>query len=102
MPALYKAICALTPIFQGDSTLGTVEAPTLNRYLDGPKPGGAIYPWGNRGTNDTNPYNTREIPNTGITRQYHWNVTNTTMSPDGVLTPMVRARKISECPHAER
>jgi FtsP/CotA-like multicopper oxidase with cupredoxin domain len=89
MPSPYKLLCALTPALPGGSTLGTYDSATLDRYLDGPKPGGGIWPWGDRSCNDTNPYNPREIPNTGVTRHYHWTVTNTTMAPDGVLTPML-------------
>jgi len=89
MPSPYKLLCGLTPALSGLSTLGTNESATLDRYLDGPKPGGSVWPWGDRSTTNTNPYNPREIPNTGITRQYHWTVTNTTMQPDGVVTPML-------------
>lgn len=93
MPSPYKLLCTLTPLLAGDSSFGTLDNPTLERYLDGPKPGGSIWPWGDRSTNDTNPYNPREIPNTGITRHYDWTITNTTMSPDGVVTPMVSKRR---------
>ena len=89
MPSPYRLLCALTPALSGDSTLGTLDSATLDRYLDGPKPGVSVWPWGDRSTTNTNPYNPREIPNTGITRQYHWTVTNTTMQPDGVVTPML-------------
>lgn len=52
-------------------------------------PHGSDRPWGRRLANDTNPYNLTNVPNTGVTRYYNWVVTNETMSPDGVLTPML-------------
>jgi FtsP/CotA-like multicopper oxidase with cupredoxin domain len=89
MPSPYRLLCGLIHAFPGDSKLGTDDSPELNRFVDGPKPGGGVYPWGDRSTSNTNPYKPGEIPNTGITRQYDWTVTNTTMSPDGVETVML-------------
>lgn len=96
MPPYYKLLCALTPVLSGDSTLGTINSTELDRFLDGPKPGGSIWPWGSRDANNTNPYDPKAIPNTGITRQYDWHITNTTMAPDGVKTPMVSMHSLSD------
>lgn len=73
----------------GASTFGTYHHPTLPPFIDGPKPGGSRWPWGNRKCNDTNPYNPSDIPNTGMTRQYDWTITNTTLAPDGVELPLL-------------
>lgn len=46
-------------------------------------------PWGLRQQNDTNPYNEKNVPNTGMTRYYEWVITNQTMAPDGVELPLL-------------
>ncbi|KAK5137833.1 hypothetical protein LTR08_006601 [Meristemomyces frigidus] len=68
----------------GGSSLGTLQAPTLAKFIDGPHPGGSAFPWGSRQADDCNPYNVNDIPNTGMTRSYQWTVTNQTLAPDGV------------------
>lgn len=50
-------------------------------------PGG--YPWGGRTAGNCNPYNTTQTPNTGMTRQYHWTVTDTVLAPDGVTQTLI-------------
>lgn len=82
-------LCALTP-FPGASTFGTYGHPPLPPFIDGPKPGGSHWPWGGRTCNNTNPYQPSQIPNTGMTRQYDWTITNTTLAPDGVELSLVR------------
>ncbi|KAL9080547.1 MAG: hypothetical protein Q9157_000689 [Trypethelium eluteriae] len=64
----------------GSSYLGTLGAPTLPQWLDGPMPQG--FPWGNRTAGGTNPYD--DFPDTGVTRYYNWEISNQTISPDGV------------------
>jgi FtsP/CotA-like multicopper oxidase with cupredoxin domain len=85
-----ELLCALTPApFPGASTFGTYNHPTLPRFINGPKPGNSYWPWGNRNCSNTNPYQPNDIPNTGMTRHYDWTITNTTLSPDGVTTPVL-------------
>ncbi|TKA33408.1 hypothetical protein B0A54_14105 [Friedmanniomyces endolithicus] len=59
--------------------------------MDGPHPGGAPTPWGDRNADNCNPYDINAIPNTGVTRYYDWTVTNMTMAPDGVELAMLVA-----------
>ncbi|KAI7388268.1 laccase-like multicopper oxidase [Hortaea werneckii] len=73
----------------GLSHLGKLDAPRLPHFIDGPHPGGSPRPWGNRDAKNCNPYDVNSIPNTGVTRQYDWTVTNTTLSPDGVELPLL-------------
>ncbi|OQO13561.1 hypothetical protein B0A48_01790 [Cryoendolithus antarcticus] len=71
----------------GASTLGTLNHLPLPPFINGPKPGGSPFPWGGRTCENTNPYQSKDIPYTGMTRYYDWTVTNTTLAPDGVMTP---------------
>nr|OQO21789.1 hypothetical protein B0A51_09591 [Rachicladosporium sp. CCFEE 5018] len=71
----------------GASTWGTLNQPPLPPFINGPKPGGSPFPWGGRTCENTNPYQSKDIPYTGMTRYYDWTVTNTTLAPDGVMTP---------------
>ncbi|KAI7717496.1 laccase-like multicopper oxidase, partial [Hortaea werneckii] len=73
----------------GLSHLGKLDAPRLPHFIDGPHPGGSPRPWGNRDAKNCNPYDVNAIPNTGVTRQYDWTVTNTTLAPDGVELPLL-------------
>ncbi|KAK3615433.1 hypothetical protein LTR56_026587 [Elasticomyces elasticus] len=73
----------------GGSPLGTLNAPTYPKFLNGPHPGGSPTPWGDRDAFNCNPYDLNAIPNTGVTRHYSWTVTNTTMAPDGVELAML-------------
>ncbi|KAK0291124.1 hypothetical protein LTR35_001845 [Friedmanniomyces endolithicus] len=77
--------------FTGGSQLGTFNAPTYPKFMDGPHPGGAPTPWGDRNADNCNPYDINAIPNTGVTRYYDWTVTNMTMAPDGVELAMLVA-----------
>ncbi|KAK6390354.1 hypothetical protein LTR65_005729 [Meristemomyces frigidus] len=73
------------------SKLGTADAPKLAKFIDGPHPGGSAFPWGDKTANNTNPYEVKNVPFTGVTRYYAWTVTNTTLAPDGVELPMLVA-----------
>ncbi|KAI7053370.1 hypothetical protein KC352_g45193, partial [Hortaea werneckii] len=73
----------------GLSHLGKLDAPRLPHFIDGPHPGGSPRPWGDRDAKNCNPYDVNSIPNTGVTRQYDWTVTNTTLAPDGVELPLL-------------
>jgi hypothetical protein len=57
----------------GDSVLGTKDAPKYPPYLDGYKDGGKT------------PKDTKDVPNTGVTRKYKFVVSYKDISPDGVL-----------------
>lgn len=67
----------------GNSVLGTMNAPKLPRWLNGPMPQG--FPWGSRTAQNTNPYT--DPPNTGVTRPYTFHITEQTIMPDGVEKP---------------
>ncbi|KAG9716914.1 laccase-like multicopper oxidase, partial [Aureobasidium melanogenum] len=71
----------------GLSPWGMLDHPGFGPWVDGPMPQGC--PWGLRQQNDTNPYNEKNVPNTGMTRYYEWTVTNQTMAPDGVELPLL-------------
>ncbi|KAK3676263.1 hypothetical protein LTR78_004013 [Recurvomyces mirabilis] len=75
----------------GQSDLGSLNAPRLSPFIDGPHPNGSPFPWGDRNASNCNPYDPSAIPNTGVTRHYQWTVTNTTLAPDGVQLPMLVA-----------
>ncbi|KAG9253633.1 multicopper oxidase-domain-containing protein [Emericellopsis atlantica] len=63
----------------GHSVLGTLDAPTLPKYLSGaPMPNGA--PWSNM-TAKTNYYHDK--PNTGVIRRYEFTVSRGVIAPDG-------------------
>lgn len=67
----------------GKSILGTLRAPQLPDFLSGngePLPQGK--PWGSRTALNTDPYT--NPPDTGITRNYVFNVTKQDIWPDGV------------------
>lgn len=68
----------------GNSKLGTGQAPKLPHFLGGgPMPQGK--PWGGRTAKYTNYY--KDIPNTGVTRRYDFTVSEQDVSPDGVTRP---------------
>jgi FtsP/CotA-like multicopper oxidase with cupredoxin domain len=70
----------------GNSTLGTLSAPTLPSFLpNNPLPGG--YPLGSDSVTNTNPY--KNSPNTGVTRYYTFNISRGTLSPDGYQKQMI-------------
>ena len=61
----------------GHSKLGTHDAPKLPHYI-----GGGNKPWGGRTAKHTDYY--KDIPNTGVTRQYDFTITEQEIAPDGV------------------
>ena len=64
----------------GVSILGTLEAPSLPKFLtDNPMSDG--YPWGKDTVRNTNPYH--NSPATGKTRKYDFTLKRATMAPDG-------------------
>ncbi|KAK4570010.1 hypothetical protein LTR86_002980 [Recurvomyces mirabilis] len=65
----------------GNSPLGTFDAPRLPPWLSGPFEGGQS-PWGGRDPYNTNPYDSP--PETGVTRKYQFNIAEGTIAPDGV------------------
>ncbi|KAI9656091.1 MAG: hypothetical protein M1829_000446 [Trizodia sp. TS-e1964] len=75
----------------GMSPLGTKNSPQLGHFLN---PDGSPAeksdkdcPWGDRTVKRSNP--SRDIPETGITREYNFNVQYATFSPNGVQRPMI-------------
>lgn len=67
----------------GDSCLGTFDAPVLPPWLNTsgePMPQGR--PWGGRTAQNTNPYTSP--PETGLTRHYDFTLSEMTVAPDGV------------------
>lgn len=65
----------------GNSKLGTFDAPKLPRFLEGT----AIsqgFPWGGRTAQNTDYYH--DTPNTGVTVHYDFTVSTMTIAPDGV------------------
>ncbi|RMZ88167.1 hypothetical protein DV736_g4611, partial [Chaetothyriales sp. CBS 134916] len=60
----------------GDSPLGTEQAPTYPKYL-GPRPS-----WGDRTASGTNPY--KSCPHSGVVRSYNFVISRGTIAPDGV------------------
>jgi FtsP/CotA-like multicopper oxidase with cupredoxin domain len=66
-------------------TLGAKHYPTFRS--DTPLVGG--YPWGKRTAQGSNPYT--DTPNTGVTRQYDFTVSQMELAPDGVKKQMVVA-----------
>jgi FtsP/CotA-like multicopper oxidase with cupredoxin domain len=65
------------------SSLGTLQAPELPQWMNGPTSDGK--PWGARTAKGTNAYD--DYPDTGVTRYYTWEISNQTLSPDGIVTP---------------
>ncbi|PCG96276.1 Multicopper oxidase, type 2 [Penicillium occitanis (nom. inval.)] len=64
-------------VTNGNSVLGTLDAPRLPKFLtDNPLPHG--YPWAHR----TSPKN--DVPNTGVFRHYNFDITEGWMMADGV------------------
>lgn len=90
MKALVQSCIDLCSSVVG-SSLAYTYAPTLSRFIEGPHPSGAPFPWGDRNATNCNPYIVDNVPNTGVTRYYAWTVTNTTLAPDGVELPMLVA-----------
>ena len=66
----------------GNSKLGLLNAPRLPPWLSGPLANG-VSPWGSRTAGNTNPYT--NPPNTGVTRNYNFVITEQTCQPDGVV-----------------
>lgn len=73
----------------GLSDLGLLTTPTLPAFINGPILQNSGWPWGYRNVSNTDPYDESQIPYTGMTRYYSWTITNTTLAPDGVKTPVV-------------
>ncbi|GAM85433.1 hypothetical protein ANO11243_034400 [Dothideomycetidae sp. 11243] len=69
----------------GASNWGTLLAPLLSQFINGPLQNG--WPWGTRTANNTNYYVETDIPNTGVTRFYNFVISNQTIAPDGVQIP---------------
>ncbi|KAI9734864.1 MAG: hypothetical protein M1834_001944 [Cirrosporium novae-zelandiae] len=65
----------------GNSLLGTLQAPKLPHYLDGPMVSGL--PWGLATTKNTDPYT--QPPITGVIRSYTFNISRGMIAPDGYL-----------------
>lgn len=68
----------------GQSPLGSFDAPKLPPFLTTggtPLPHG--FPWGQATANNTNYYT--EVPNTGVTRYYNFEVSAGPIAPDGVF-----------------
>ncbi|KAL0263383.1 hypothetical protein SLS55_002363 [Diplodia seriata] len=64
----------------GQSKWGTLDCPRFPDFLtSNPLPGG--FPWGDRSGLSNEPYT--DVPNTGITRYYDFNVARGYLSPDG-------------------
>ncbi|KAI9663663.1 MAG: hypothetical protein M1821_007153 [Bathelium mastoideum] len=71
----------------GNSTLGTLNAPQLPAFLTGPGiPLPQGFPWGSSNI-QTNPYTSP--PNTGVTKYYDFTISNVTLKPDGVPRDML-------------
>jgi hypothetical protein len=67
----------------GNSVLGTVEAPQYGPFLaSNPLPDG--YPWGTATARQTNPY--LDCPQTGVTRYYDFTIDTKMLAPDGYGT----------------
>lgn len=71
----------------GKSTWGTLENPSLAPWVNGPMPSGT--PWAGRTADNCNQLNNSQIPNTGMTRQYNWVVSEALLAPDGVQKNMI-------------
>ncbi|KAF2149087.1 multicopper oxidase [Myriangium duriaei CBS 260.36] len=69
----------------GKSNWGTVLAPLLAQFVNGPLQNG--WPWGTRTANNTNYYDANQIPITGVTRNYAFTISRQTIAPDGVQVP---------------
>ena len=65
----------------GNSKLGTFDAPKLPHFLNG-GPISQGFPWGGRTCENTNYYD--DTPNTGVTVHYDFTVSTMTIAPDGV------------------
>ena len=61
-------------VTNGNSQLGTLNAPTLPQQLSSSN-------WGSRTANNTNPYT--QPPNTGVIRSYDFHIKRGTIAPDG-------------------
>ena len=66
----------------GQSPLGTLQAPKLGPYRSDGTTLEDGFPWGGRTAKNANPY--KERPSTGNTRSYVFNVARGTIAPDGV------------------
>ncbi|KAL6720298.1 hypothetical protein ACLMJK_002219 [Lecanora helva] len=65
----------------GQSNLGLLSTPASPDFLtNNPLPNG--YPWGLDTVANTNPYT--NAPNSGVTRNYNFNIARGTIAPDGV------------------
>lgn len=74
----------------GRSVLGSLRQPRLPKWL--PKPDGEQYgtaPWGYRTVHNSDAAIKDNVPHTKVTRKYHWTVTRSTLSPDGVLSNVI-------------
>ena len=69
------------PSTNGNSNLGTLQAPTLSEFISTPNtPDG--FPWGAATAGNTNPYKT--TPGGGLQRNYNFNIARGFIAPDGV------------------
>ncbi|KAM0694950.1 hypothetical protein Q7P36_005306 [Cladosporium allicinum] len=74
----------------GNSTWGTLCQPTFPKWLDhddGSKYSGA--PWGDKTTKNSDATVRDDVPNTGDTRYYDFNITRDQISTDGVLRDVI-------------
>lgn len=70
----------------GASLWGTFDAPTFPQFLtSNALPSGL--PWGNKTADNSNPY--KEVPDTGVTRQYQFTLSRAQKAPDGYLKDMI-------------
>lgn len=79
----------LTQVEQnGGGVWGTLQAPQLPKWVGGPNAADAAgqqTPWDPISTTNTDPYTSP--PNTGVTRNYDFTVSDCTIAPDGVQLP---------------
>jgi len=71
----------------GNSTWGTIDAPTYGPWVNGPMPQGS--PWAARTAGNCNQLNSTQTPNTGVTRRYDWTVSDALLAPDGKQKNMI-------------
>ncbi|QIW99986.1 hypothetical protein AMS68_005504 [Peltaster fructicola] len=91
MSPAYNVTCLLTSALAGLSNLGLPNSPDLPQFVNGPLLQNSGKPWGWRTAYNCNAYDNNAIPYTGMTRFYDWTITNTTLAPDGVVTPVLLA-----------
>jgi len=66
----------------GDSLLGSFEAPTYGKFISSSRRRQTTAPWGSRTAQSTNTY--QDAPDTGVVRSYNFTIAASTLAPDGV------------------